>query len=129
LLPEQADPYLPLMDWLRTVNVTHPVFALDVMDELWKTYETGTGLVNGISAMPSMHVGTSVLFAIAGFASGRRWLAWLLTVFALLIMIGSVQLAWHYAIDGYVGAVVALLGWWLAGRLVDWDRRARGLKS
>jgi membrane-associated phospholipid phosphatase len=92
------------------------------MRELWKNYETGTGIVNGISAMPSMHVGTSVLFATLGFASGKRWLGWLLTGFASLIMIGSVHLTWHYAIDGYAGAVIAIFGWWLAGRLIDWAR-------
>lgn len=127
LLPGEADPYTPLMGWLREVNATHNVFALNVMDELWKNYETGKGLVNGISAMPSMHVGTSILFAILGFASGHRWLGWLLTGFASLIVIGSVHLGWHYAIDGYVGAAVAFFGWWLAGKLVDWDRNARGV--
>ena len=63
-----------MMAWLATANQTYPIWSLNVMNELWKTYETGTGLVNGISAMPSMHVGTSVLFAVLGFASGKRWL-------------------------------------------------------
>ena len=126
LYPGQ-DVYAPLMAWLTHVNTLQPIWALDVMDELWKNYETGKGLVNGISAMPSMHVGTSILFAILGFASGKRWLGWLLTLFATLIMLGSVHLGWHYAIDGYVGAIVAVLGWWLAGKLVDWDRCARGV--
>jgi hypothetical protein len=40
-------------------------------------------------------------------------------------MIGSVHLAWHYAIDGYVGALVAVFGWWAAGKLVRWDRALR----
>ena len=121
LLPGD-DPFVPALTWLGTTNAVHPIWSLNVMDELWKNYETGVGLVNGISAMPSMHVGTSVLFAILGFASGKRWLGWLLTVFASLIMIGSVHLAWHYAIDGYIGAVVAVFGWWLAGKLIDWAR-------
>ena len=125
LLPGEVDPYLPLMTWLREVNAQHPVFALDVMDQLWRNYESGEGMINGISAMPSMHVGTSILFAILGFASGKRWLGWLLTLFATLILIGSVHLGWHYAIDGYVGAAVAFICWWIAGKLVDWDRRAQ----
>jgi PAP2 superfamily len=127
LLPGEVDPYAPLMAWLTHVNQTHSVFALNVMDELWKNYESGQGLVNGISAMPSMHVGTSILFAILGFASGHRWLGWLLTFFASLIVIGSVHLGWHYAIDGYLGAAVAAFGWWFSGKLVDWDRKARGV--
>jgi hypothetical protein len=117
-----ADPFAPALDWLRTANGHYPIWSLRVMDELWKNYETGVGLVNGISAMPSMHVGTSVLFAIMGFASGKRWLGILLSLFAALIMLGSVHLAWHYAIDGYVGAAIAIFGWWLAGRLIDWAR-------
>jgi PAP2 superfamily len=117
-----ADPFARGLAWLTTANETHPIWSLRVMDELWRNYETGTGLVNGISAMPSMHVGTSVLFAILGFASGKRWLGWTLSVFAGLIMIGSVHLTWHYAIDGYAGAVIAVFGWWLAGKLIDWAR-------
>ena len=116
------DPFAPAMAWLHTANQSHSIWSLAVMDELWKNYETGEGLVNGISAMPSMHVGTSVLFAILGWASGKRWLAWTLTGFAALIMVGSVHLAWHYAIDGYAGAAIAFLGWWLAGQIVDWAR-------
>jgi PAP2 superfamily len=117
-----ADPYVPLMQWLGTANETHPIWSLTVMNELWKTYETGVGLVNGISAMPSMHVGTSVLFAVLGFASGKRWLGLMLGLFASMILVGSVHLGWHYAIDGYAGALVAVFGWWLAGRLIDWAR-------
>ena len=127
LLPAEIDPYGPLMAWLNHVNTTHTVFALNVMDELWKSYATGDGLFNGISAMPSMHVGTSVIFAFLGFASGQRWLGWMLAAFASFIMLGSVHLGWHYAIDGYLGAAIAVFSWWLAGRLVDWDRAARGI--
>ncbi|WP_373505927.1 phosphatase PAP2 family protein [Aestuariivirga sp.] len=121
------DPYVPLMSWLDTANTHYPIWSLNVMDELWRNYETGTGVVNGISAMPSMHVGTSVLFALLGFASGHRWIGWLLTGFASLIFIGSIHLAWHYAIDGYAGAAVAFFGWWAAGKLVKWDRSLRGV--
>jgi membrane-associated phospholipid phosphatase len=40
-----------------------------------------------------------------------------LAVFAAIIAVGSVLLAWHYAVDGYAGAAIALACWWLAGRL------------
>ncbi len=121
LLPGE-DPFAGAITWLQTANASYPIWSINVMNELWKNYETGVGLVNGISAMPSMHVGTSVLFAKLGFASGKRWLGWLLTAFASMIMIGSVHLTWHYAVDGYAGALIAVFGWWLAGRLVDWAR-------
>ena len=124
LLPG-PDPYAPLMAWLATASADYPIWSVPTMDALWQNYETGKGVINGISAMPSMHVGTSVLFALLGFASGQRWIGWLLAVFAFLILIGSVHLGWHYAIDGYAGAAVALFGWWAAGKLVMWDRANR----
>jgi hypothetical protein len=125
LLPG-PDPYLPLMQYLAEADRHYPIWSLAVMDELWRNYETGHGIVNGISAMPSMHVGTSVLFALLGFRSGHRPIGLLLSLFAALIFIGSIHLGWHYAIDGYAGAAVAAFGWWMAGLLVKWDRRTRG---
>jgi hypothetical protein len=125
MFPGEIDPYAPLMASLRVANSSYNIYALNVMDELWKSYETGVGMISGISAMPSMHVGTAVLFAILGFASGRPKLGWILTVFASLIFIGSIHLGWHYAVDGYAGIAVAFTGWWLAGKLVNWDQKAR----
>lgn len=103
--------YLPLTDLLHRNAESSPVWALGVHEMLLENYHDGTG-AKGISAMPSMHVTSSVLLAIYGFA-WRRWAGWLLTAFAVLIQLGSVHLAWHYAIDGYVGAGLALLCWWI----------------
>ena len=33
-----------------------------------------------------------------------------------MIMLGSVVLAWHYAVDGYAGALIAWAIWSLVGR-------------
>ena len=113
--------YEPLMAKLREASAAYPIAALSVQDLLWKGHVTGTGIVHGISAMPSMHVGTSVLFALA--APRRTVLRKLLAVFAVVIFLGSIQLGWHYAVDGYVAALLALLFWWMAAGLVKWDRR------
>ena len=111
----------PLMAKLREASAVYPIAALSVQDMLWKGHVTGTGIVHGISAMPSMHVGTSVLFALA--APRRTVLRKLLAVFAVVIFLGSIQLGWHYAVDGYVAVLLAVLFWWMAAGLVRWDRR------
>jgi len=80
-------------------------------------------MLNGISAMPSMHVAMSMLFVLVAWnASSLLGVAF--TVFAIVIAIGSVHLGWHYAVDGYVSAICMPILWTAAGRLVDW-RRAR----
>ena len=73
--------------------------------------------------MPSMHVGSTTLFACYAF-TWRRWAGWVMVGFLVLILAGSVALGWHYAVDGYLGAAIALLFWQIAGRVV---RRAGDL--
>lgn len=104
--------YVPLMELLNTNHEMLPVWALDVQRMLMEGYQSGEGS-RGISAMPSMHVTTSVLLAFYGFA-WRRWAGWLLVAFAVIIQLGSVHLAWHYAIDGYFGALIAASCWYSA---------------
>ena len=70
--------------------------------------------------MPSMHVGSSVLLAIVAFAAGNRWLGRCLSVFAAIIFIGSIHLAWHYAVDSYLAWAMMLLIWWTVGPLARW---------
>ena len=109
------DPYAGLMSYLHETDKIYPIWAVGTQNMLWESYSSSKGLVSGISAMPSMHVGTSVVFFLCARASGVRWLAWLTGIFVILILVGSVMLAWHYAVDGYAGALVALFCWWIAG--------------
>lgn len=113
------DPYAALMGYLHVADSHIPVLALNVQNMLWQGYQQHVG-VSGmtISAMPSMHVATAVLLALAGWHIGRST-GIALSIFAALILIGSIHLGWHYAVDGYVGAVGAYLIW----RLVGWLQR------
>ena len=116
------DIYQPLMAYLRAANETMPVLALEVQELLWSRYESGSlGLGSGISAMPSMHVATSFLFALLGWRT-HRVLGIALSVFAFLILVGSVHLGWHYAIDGYLAIIATWLIWCIVGRLLAADR-------
>ncbi|PWK55642.1 PAP2 superfamily protein [Silicimonas algicola] len=107
----------PLMQHLRAMNEISPVWALSVQEGLWHGH-VGDGELAGISAMPSMHVATSVLMAFYA-TTYARWAAWLMWGFALAILIGSVHLGWHYAIDGYLGAAIAWACWVTARYLVE----------
>ena len=113
------------MEYLREVDNSYAVWALDAQELLWRNYAKG-GMVagSGISAMPSMHVAVATLFALVTWRV-RRWLGVVMMVYAFAIMIGSVQLGWHYAVDGYLGAAGMIAIWWGAGRFVEWDARRR----
>ena len=110
------DPYAPLFAFLGDVNSAHPLAALRLQELLWQGY-MGTGEFFGISAMPSMHVALPVLYVLAGFRT-KRWLGWAFVVYLLAILIGSVHLGWHYAIDGYVSIVSVLAIWAIVGQAI-----------
>ncbi len=104
-------PFGPLMAYLNAAAEVSPVWALDVQDMLWASYSAGkTELGGGISAMPSLHVAMAVLLVLLA-ASISRVLTWLFGAFALVTMIGSVHLGWHYAIDGYAAALMMWAIW------------------
>jgi len=117
------NPYLPLMSRLYELHQTSPVWALDLQQTLWANYAAGsTALKSGITAMPSMHVAASVHMALLGW-SYNRWAGIGFTAFAIIIQIGSVHLGWHYAIDGYVSAVLVVLIWYGVGRVMRGSKR------
>jgi|SRR5688572_4015801 len=110
-----ADPYEPLMAYLREVDVTHPIWALKAQELLWQHYLTRqVEIAAGISAMPSLHVAISTLLALLCWRT-HKLLGLVMTLYAIAIMIGSVHLGWHYAIDGYFGAVGSIVIWWAVG--------------
>jgi hypothetical protein len=70
----------------------------------------------GVAALPSLHVGAHVLF----FLWARRFtppLSPLFLVASVLTFLGSLVTGWHYAVDGYAGAALAVLAYWAARRL------------
>jgi hypothetical protein len=120
----ETDPFRPLMAYLTSLHEVDALNAIHFQNYLWENYvRGGSDPFVGISAMPSIHVATVVLFAIAG-GKAHRLLGLILGVYALIIQVGSVHLGWHYAIDGYFGAILALLIWKASGLLLSlWGRR------
>lgn len=71
--------------------------------------------------MPSLHVSIAwLLFLACRSYAPSRILGLLAGIYALVILVTSVNLGWHYASDGVVGIIVISLIWWGTGRFVDW---------
>ncbi|USD64726.1 phosphatase PAP2 family protein [Vibrio sp. SCSIO 43136] len=103
--------------WLIDSGSSLKVWSLNVQDKLWTAYSTQTNMTGqGISAMPSMHVSTTFLITLALW-SFNRWAGAMGILFTLSILVGSVHLGWHYAIDGYLSLITTYCIWNLIGKL------------
>jgi hypothetical protein len=122
-----GDIFAPLMTYLNdVVDGGLNLIALTAQDFLWSKYHAGEFVVgSGISAAPSMHVATTWLIArlcqarasqagTSGAHSRRLAIAaWILLG---CVLVASVHLGWHYAVDGYLGIAAA----WAIWRAVGW---------
>jgi hypothetical protein len=116
-----ADPFQPLMDYLHEAARAWPNVTLSVQERLWDVYlgNGKDGVINGaVMAMPSLHVAAAFSLYLVGRAT-HRVLGWALGLFTLAILIATVHLGWHYAIDGYAG----ILGAWAIWRAVGYGLR------
>lgn len=90
--------------------------AARVQAYLWHFYESETGgLGSGISAFPSMHIGLVTLNALFISEASRRW-GRVAFAYVGVVLVSSVYLAWHYAIDGYVAIAVTVAVYYAAKR-------------
>lgn len=113
LVTGQVDIFAPQMEILRNIGNLH---FIEYQDLLWSVYQSPQLGMGGISAMPSMHCATSFLFVLM---YGRTPITRALTIiFFMTILCSSVILAWHYAVDGLLGMLIAFICWKLAGRIV-----------
>jgi len=113
------DPYAQMAGRISRM----PLLVNGLQRQLWRLRENKAHApFAGISAMPSMHVGMAVLVAVAAWRRSKvaGVVCW---AYAAVIQVGSVVLAWHYAIDGYVAAVIVAVCWFAAGRLIALDKR------
>lgn len=121
----------PLTAYLNNANRYYPIFSLGVQEGLVERYyASDVGLGAGISAMPSMHVSKAFIFFLA-MRHVSRAAAAALGLFVVIIMVSSVHLGYHYAIDGYVSIVLTLViwtlsGWWVARPVNDNRLQAMG---
>ncbi len=114
--PSLADPYGGLVAWLQTAKDGGPTDTQQVAGALYgMVSDPIRPNLNGISAMPSQHV--AVAWLIALYARGiDKTTGGIAFVYAIIILLASVMLGWHYAVDGYAGIAVVSLIWWLCGK-------------
>ncbi len=72
----------------------------------------------GLAAFPSLHLATTALGLIVAWKSWRPLLL-LLVPWNLAIAASAVYFGWHYVIDFYPALALAVLCWWVAGRLTS----------
>ena len=114
-ISDRPDPYAPLRFYLRTVNDKTPLLSVGGRRALWTAYQSRTDKFGfGISAMPSMHIAVTTLVACLAWTVAPS-LGLLASTGVVLMLVGSVSLLWHYALDGYVGCLLAILVWWATG--------------
>lgn len=118
-----GDPrFAELVDHLERSDGLGTVLQYRTM--LWDAYvHDRVGFGTGISAFPSLHVSMATLFALYArrihSLLGAAFIA-----FAGVILLGSVHLGWHYAIDGYF-SILATTAFWAA---VGWVLNRKGAR-
>jgi hypothetical protein len=105
--------------------------ASSAQEMLWDNYRTvvagrsGTltrfNPTRGVAAMPSLHVGAHWLFMLWMWRYARPLFV-PAVIGTFLTFLGSIVTGWHYAIDGYVGVLLAQLSYW-AALWLDGERR------
>ncbi len=109
---EAINPYAELLGRLSDLNAAGETVQRQLY-ELLLGYQGDGNRVdpNAPSAMPSLHIAHTALIVFYAWRYCRVLFV-PAVVYLVLMLIGSVVFAWHYAIDGYV-AIIVTYGLWV----------------
>lgn len=114
-----SDYYAPLMAHLSHANENFKIFAVSTQNMIWDAASKNVSMVGGgISAMPSIHVSTAMIFWLMARALKNKYHKGFF-VFFIFIVLGSIYLAWHYAVDGYLAIITTYALWKISGWMAD----------
>ena len=117
-LTHDDDLFGDLVRYLAT-EVDSPGSAAWQQRELWSIYRSASsGVGAGISAFPSLHVSMIILCCLGIWGLDKRAAAPLIAV-AIVIVLGSIHLGWHYAIGDYSVVVLMIAIWRTSGLFAD----------
>jgi hypothetical protein len=115
---EATNPYQPMLNKLYSYHESKHLWAVYNQIGLWEAKITHKWLpFGGISAMPSIHVAMAMIFMLTAWQANKLY-GLVLALYVLIIQIGSIVLAWHYAVDGYISIISTILIWNVIGKLV-----------
>jgi hypothetical protein len=80
---------------------------------------------DAVAAVPSLHIGGTVLFCIFMWRRLNKWWRPFLVGYPLVMMFSLAYAGEHYVADGIAGALAAWLIHWLANRIERWRKRRR----
>jgi hypothetical protein len=112
-----ADPYVQriALDAFRELH-------LGVAHSLWTRGFLSADLV---AAVPSLHVGGTVLFCLFMWSRLSRGWRWFLAAYPLVMMFSLAYAGEHYISDGIAGALCAWFIHWAATRIERWQSARR----
>lgn len=93
---------------------------LGVAHGLWTK---GFSAADAVAAVPSLHLGGTVLFCIFMWRRVNKWWRPVLVGYPIVMMFALAYSGEHYVADGIAGALAAWLIHWLANRIERWRKR------